>query len=199
MRNTRKIHWLTQLALLIAIELVMWQTPLGYLRTPVLNVSFLTVPVAIGGMLLGPSAGAVLGTVFGFTSLADTFIAGGMKAILFGINPFGCVVVTVVARVLCGWLSAVIFAGLNKLFKGGTAAYALGALSCPLLNTVFFMGFIMLFYYNSDYIQGIQQTLGVGNPISLILAMVGLQGAIELVVCGMLATIITQTLKRYVK
>jgi len=199
MRKNQKVRYLTQLALLVAIELVMWQTPLGYLRTPLLNVSFLTVPVAIGGMLLGPAAGALLGTVFGLTSLADTFLTGGMKAILFSINPLGCVVVTVVARLLCGWLAALIFAALNRLRKGSMMAYVVGALSCPLLNTVFFMGFIMLFYYHSDYIQGIQQSLGVGNPVSLILAMVGIQGAVELVVCGMLATVITRTLKRYLK
>ena len=51
-RSNQKIRQLTQMALLIAIILVMWQTPLGYLRTPVLSLSFLTVPVAVGAVVI---------------------------------------------------------------------------------------------------------------------------------------------------
>lgn len=198
-RRNRKIHFLTQLALLLAIELVMWQTPLGYLRTPLFSISFLTVPVAVGAILLGPVAGIVLGTVFGLTSFADTFMAGGMKLILFELNPFGCVVVTIVARLLCGLGCALIFAGLSRVLKGHKAAYVLASLSCPLLNTVFFMGFIMLFYYHSDYIQGFCATYGVNNPISLILAMVGVQGVIELVVCGVIGTVVSLALSKFLR
>ena len=62
---------LVQLALLVAITLVMAFTPLGYFRTPLLSVSFLTVPVAIGAIVLGPGAGALItkGTVIPPNSL----------------------------------------------------------------------------------------------------------------------------------
>lgn len=198
-RRNQKIRQLTQMSLLIAIVLVMWQTPLGYLRTPILSLSFLTVPVAVGAVVMGPTAGAVLGLVFGLTSFADTFMAGGMKAILFGLNPFGCIVVTVVSRLLCGWLCGVVFAALDKVRKGSRLAYILGAFSCPLFNTVFFMGFIMLFYYNTDYIQGFCTTYNVSNPFALVLAMVGVQGLIELLVCGTLAALISKAVKRITK
>ena len=73
MKKQKNIRYLTELSLLVAITLVMAYTPLGYLKTPVLNLSFLTVPVAIGAMLLGPAAGAILGLVFGLTSFAEAF------------------------------------------------------------------------------------------------------------------------------
>ncbi len=63
--KNQSVRNMTQMALLMAITLVMAYTPLGYLRTPLLSVSFLTVPVAIGAILMGPAAGAVLGTIFG--------------------------------------------------------------------------------------------------------------------------------------
>ena len=63
--NTRR---LTQLALLLALVLIMSYTPLGYLPVGPLTLSLLTIPVAIGAMLLGPAAGAVLGGAFGLTS-----------------------------------------------------------------------------------------------------------------------------------
>ncbi|HBN84937.1 MAG TPA: ECF transporter S component, partial [Clostridiales bacterium] len=46
---------LTQLGILSAIIIIMAFTPLGYLRIGPLSITFLTVPVIIGAMLLGPT------------------------------------------------------------------------------------------------------------------------------------------------
>ena len=64
MKNRTNVRWLTQLALLAAILLVMNYTPLGYLQLGPLSASLLTVPVAIGAMTMGPMAGAILGGMF---------------------------------------------------------------------------------------------------------------------------------------
>ena len=50
MKNRTNVRWLTQLALLVAILLVLNYTPLGYLQIGPLSASLLTVPVAIGAM-----------------------------------------------------------------------------------------------------------------------------------------------------
>ena len=59
MKNRTNVRWLTQLALLVAILLVLNYTPLGYLQIGPLSASLLTVPVAIGAMTMNPMAGAV--------------------------------------------------------------------------------------------------------------------------------------------
>jgi len=56
--------YLVELALMIAIIFVMAFTPLGYLRTPGLSITFLTVPVAVAAMILGPKGGAICGAAF---------------------------------------------------------------------------------------------------------------------------------------
>ena len=53
MKNRTNVRWLTQLALLVAILLVMNYTPLGYLQVGPLAASLLSVPVAIGAMTMG--------------------------------------------------------------------------------------------------------------------------------------------------
>lgn len=53
MKNRTNTRWLTQLALLVAVLLVMNYTPLGYLQVGPLSMSLLTIPVAIGAMTLG--------------------------------------------------------------------------------------------------------------------------------------------------
>ena len=197
--KTNKVRQMTQLAMLVAITLVMAYTPLGYFRTPILSVSFLTVPVAIGAMLMGPATGAILGTVFGLTSFADAFTGQGMKAILLSINPVYCFITTVLARLLCGLVCGWVFYALNKAFHGKRAAYVLSALVCPACNTLFFMGCIMLFYFNTDSVQGMCASHGVANPVALTIAMVGVQGLVELVVCGLVASAVTIPLARYMK
>ena len=58
-----RILCLSELALLAALVLLMAFTPLGYLQTPWgLQITFIVVPVAIGAVILGPGAGAALGS-----------------------------------------------------------------------------------------------------------------------------------------
>ena len=64
---------MVQLAVLIAIMLILAFTPLGYLRIGPLAISLMTIPVVIGAMILGPAGGAVLGLVFGLTSFYQCF------------------------------------------------------------------------------------------------------------------------------
>ena len=47
---------MVQLAVLIAIMLILAFTPLGYLRIGPLAISLMTIPVVIGAMILGPQA-----------------------------------------------------------------------------------------------------------------------------------------------
>ena len=59
------VRYLTELGLLTALVLIMAYTPLGYLKTPWgVEITFIVIPVAIGSILLGPSAGGFLGLVF---------------------------------------------------------------------------------------------------------------------------------------
>ena len=151
MKNRTNVRWLTQLALLVAILLVLNYTPLGYLQIGPLSASLLTVPVAIGAMTMGPMAGAILGGVFGATSFIQ-MVEGksAMGAALFQVSPVGSFVVSFVARVLMGLCAGLIFAALRKaLPKNEKLCCFLGGLSAPVLNTVFFMGFLVLIFYNS--------------------------------------------------
>ena len=59
MKTRTNIRWLTQLALLVAILLVLNYTPLGYLQIGPLAASLLTVPVAIGAMTIDHIAWAM--------------------------------------------------------------------------------------------------------------------------------------------
>ena len=66
-QSRSRTSFMVKLAMMVAIIFVMAFSPLGYLRTPGLTITFLTVPVAVGAIILGPAAGAVCGCAFGMT------------------------------------------------------------------------------------------------------------------------------------
>lgn len=186
--------YMVELAMMIAIILLMSFTPLGYLRTPGLSITLLTIPVAVGAIILGPKGGAVCGLAFGATSFYMAVTgSSAFAAALFNINPFGTFIVCIAARVLEGWLTGLIFAALYKS-PAKKFSYYIASLACPLLNTFFFMGFLCLFFYNTDYIQGIVSSLGVSNPVVFVAAFVGVQGLIEAGFCFVVGSIISKAL-----
>lgn len=189
--------YLAQLALLIAIELVMKLVGLGSVPVGPLYMSFLTLPIAIGAILMGPTAGGILGGVFGIVSFKDAITgASVMTGTFFQFAPVKTFMLCVVMRVLMGVCVGFIFMALDKALKGNTISYVIGSISAPLLNTLFFMGFIVLVFYNTDYIQNLVHNLGVSNPITFVVTLVGVQGLTEAVVCCVLGTIITKALAK---
>ena len=169
--KTTNVRYLAQLALLAAIEVVMKLMGLGSVPVGPLYMSFLTVPIAVGAMTMGPTAGAILGGV-----------CGGMTGALFQISPINTFVLCVVMRVLMGWCVGLLFRVLRRVDHKKSWSYFVGALSAPLLNTIFFMGYIVLVFYKTDYIQERVASLGVANPLSFVVALVGVQGLIEIIV-----------------
>ena len=198
MSNSNKkfdTRYMVELAMMIAIIILMSFTPLGYLRTPGLSITLLTIPVAVGAIILGPRGGAICGLAFGATSFYMALTgSSSFAAMLLSINPFGTFITCIVARVLEGWLTGLIFAALYKKASARKVSYYVASLACPLLNTLFFMGFLCVFFYNTEYIQGIASGFGVFNPILSVAAFVGVQGLIEAVICFIIGSIVSRAL-----
>ncbi|MBR3691236.1 MAG: ECF transporter S component [Clostridia bacterium] len=179
MRN-RKTLEMVQLAILTAIVVIFAFTPIGYLKTPAVEITFLCIPVAVGAIVLGPVPGMILGAVFGITSFLQAAL--GMStfgATLFAINPVFTALLCLVPRILCGLLPAWIFRGLSRIKKLNLLSYGLSALSCALLNTIFFVGGLILLFGRTDYIQGMQAGK---NILAFAVAFVGLNGLLEAIV-----------------
>ncbi len=187
-----RTKYMVELALMVAITLVMAMTPLGYFKTPGLSITLLTIPVSIAAIMLGPVGGAVCGTAFGITSFVNGFT--GTFASLISLNIFGFFCMTVVARCLEGLLTGLIFKSLRSVKATSKISFFVSGLACPLLNTILFMGSLVLFFYNAPVIQGFVAALGVSNPLTFVFAFVGAQGLIEAVVCCLVTTALSTTL-----
>lgn len=198
--NRKKLVYLVQLALLTAIIVVMAFTPLGYLKIGLLSITFLTIPVIIGAVAMGPTAGAILGGVFGITSLIQCFGADAFGATLLSINPFYTGIVCIIPRVLMGLLCGWIFRGLARIDKTKIVSYVVAGLSGALLNTIFFMSSLILLFGRTDYIREIWNTIAPGtNVLMFVVAFVGVNGLVETIVCGSVGALISKAVCRFAK
>lgn len=190
---------MVQLALFIAIIVLMAFTPIGYIKTLGAEITLLVVPVTVGAIVLGPAAGAVLGTVFGITSFIQCFGLSPFGATLLSINPIATFIVCMIPRVLMGWLTGLIFSAIHKVDKTKNISYAVASLAGPLLNTLFFTTTLVLFFYQTDYIQGFAQTLNTTNAFTFIIAFVGMNGLIEAGVNFVLGTAVSKGIDVFTK
>lgn len=121
MRN-QKVLKLVQLAMLIAIMLVLYFSGLSFILIPPVSITTLVIPVIVGAIIIGSSAGALLGGVFGLLSMWMATTAASSPAdiafspFLSG-NPISSLVMCIGARVLFGWLAGILFKALFSLAK----------------------------------------------------------------------------------
>lgn len=195
MKN-RKTLEMVQMAVLTAILLIMAFTPLGYLKTLGLEISLLTIPVVIGAMVLGPRAGAGLGLLFGITSFYQCFGASAFGATLLGINPILTFVVCVPTRCLMGFLAGIVYRIVSKGDKMRTVSCFIGGFAGAFMNTLLFMGALLLCFWNTPLIQDLIASLGSGNVIAFVVAFVGVNGLLELTLTCIVGGTVSRALNR---
>jgi uncharacterized membrane protein len=164
------VRYIAELGMFIGVILLMKLTGLSSIPIGPLVMTFTMIPIAIGAMLLGPLAGTILGAFYGLLSLYDAITGKSlMTGIFFQLSPFLTVLLCVGTRTLVGFCTGVLFRALQKLDKKKTWSYFAGGLLAPMLNTVFFMGFIVLVFYQTPYIQHrvFILTKGMTDPLSI--------------------------------
>ncbi len=189
--SKQKTRTLTQMALLVAIILLMAFTPIGYLKVGLVEITFIMIPVVVGAILIGPGAGAILGGVFGLTSFIQCFGMSPLGAMLLQTNWFLTFVVCFVPRVLMGWLSGVIFRALYKVDKTKLVSFAVASLSGAVLNTIFFVGALGVLFHNT--MLGMAGDAKV-SLLTYLTSFVTINSVLECAVCLVVGTAIAKAL-----
>ena len=191
MKNRQRTLHLTQLSLLIAIELVVGLTPLSFITVPPVSITVLHIPVIIGAILLGPTDGALLGVVMGCISIfrattaATSPVDMAFSPFLSG-NPLGSLLVAMVGRVLLGIVAALLFRLFIKLKVPQTVSIALAAVLASLVHTVVVLGLLAVCFAD----------LGVGL-MAILLTIVSLNGSLEIIDAGVVATAVCKPVLAY--
>lgn len=193
-RANQKTQKLALLSILTALIIVMAFTPLGYLKILSIAITFIPIPVAIGAILLGPSCGALLGAVFGITSLIQCFGLDPFGTNLMSVSPIFTVLLCIIPRIMMGSLSGAIYKGLKSKVKNQIITYGISAFSGGFLNTVFFVVFLILLFGNSEVFKDYN-----GNLLAIITSLVTINAVIEWIACLFLGTAVAKALSRIIK
>lgn len=128
---------MVELAVLMALVAVLQITGTGvnFTGTP---VSLVLIPIALGAMLLGPWAGALLGLEFGIIVYVAGFTGvDGFTFILIQDHPIYTALICLGKGVLAGLSAGFVYQLLSK--KNAVAAVMAAAATTPIVNTGLFI------------------------------------------------------------
>lgn len=149
-------------------------------------ISLTLCPIIIGAALYGPSAGAILGAVFGVVTIITGVMGwdGGVVMLLMETAPVACVLVCIAKTTAAGFLAGVVYRAFSVHRK---TAVVLAGIVCPVVNTGIFVTGMLVFW---------KETLSAwaGGSNVVVYALTGLTGInflVELTINMILASAIT--------
>ena len=202
----RKILFLAQFSVLLAIEAIVCFTPLGSLPALGPIVATLShVPVILTAILLGPLAGSLMGFSFGLFSLLVWTFTPPSPLVAFAFTPFyslgqfqgnaWSLVIVFVPRILIGLVAGLVFAAAKKRRKLEMPLAAASGVLGSLMNTLLVLGGIWLFF-------GRPYAAAAGFAYETILAVIGgtvlASGLPEAAIAGFLAAAVAVPVRRIV-
>ena len=139
------VRRMTGLSLLAAIIAVL--TILGnFVRFGPFPITLALAPIIIGAAMYGPSAGAILGGVFGLVTLLSGIAGwdGGTVIYLMGVNPVACILICVLKGAGAGFLAGLVYDLIAK--KNSRIGVIAAGIVCPVVNTGLFIIGMLIFF-----------------------------------------------------
>lgn len=198
---------IVQTALFAALVAVLAFIPyVGYIKIPVLAIQATTVhiPVIVGSIALGPKRGAILGGVFGLTSLINNTATPGITSFVFtpfveigdglGGSPLS-LIICFVPRILVGVVPYYVYTALQKRSKAPEKrrkfSLLLAGIAGSMTNTILVMSLIYLLFgheYAAAKEMAYEAVLGV------ILSTVAINGTIEAIIAALITSAVVYAL-----
>ena len=179
-RRTQKqrVLYLVQMALLTAIIMALHFSGVAIPAFGT-KISLVLIPIAMGAMLLGPAAGAILGFVYGVT----VFVSLGVlhmdpfTAILFDNNPVMTFLICTVKTTAAGLVAGYVYRALSK--KNALLSVFVAAALVPTINTgVFVLGCFIIYNTISQVAAG----NGYSPVYFILIVCAGINYALELAI-----------------
>lgn len=196
---------LVQMGIFSALIFVLAFTPfVGYIPLGFTRATIIHIPVILGSLMLGPKKGAVLGGVFGLTSLLNNTFNPTITSFVF--TPFyslgefsgggASLIICFLPRILIGVVPYYVYR-LTIIWtenqKVSGIGLALAGISGALTNTLLVMHFIY-FFFKDMYAaaNGVAEEALYG----FIMGIIGVNGIPEAIVAAVLVSMLGKTLMK---
>lgn len=178
-------------ALIVVLQFLSYFVKIG-----TVSLSFVLVPIVLGGALFGPKYGAMFGGVFGIMTVIGVVTgidAGG--GMMFLANPIMTVVLCMLKATAAGFISAVVYKIMSKSVSNSYVSTLVSAVVCPIVNTGIFCAFMPLFF-----METLKAWAGGEDLVSYILfGLAGVNFVVELVINIVLCPVIKNSVKAFKK
>lgn len=195
----RDTRWLTSVALMAAIVILLANTPLGMIQLPIVKATTVHIPVILGAIMLGPVAGAILGAVFGICSMISNTIAPTLLSFAFSpfmsmtgiIGALKALWISIGCRIMIGLVSGWLWMILKRIRTNQIITLAITGFVGSMTNTIFVMGSIY-FLLAQQYAE--VKSVAVNAVWGLILGTVFGSGVPEAIAAAILVALIGKVL-----
>ena len=194
--NFKDTRYTVTVALMMAIIIVLANTPLGMIQLPIIKATTVHIPVIIGAIVLGPLAGAILGATFGVCSLISNTMAPTLLS--FAFSPFlasdvpgifKALWISVGCRMLIGIASGWLWIVLKKVKINKLITLAITGFVGSMVNTIAVMGSIYLLLAR-QYAEA--KEVAVSAVFGLVMGTVTASGIPEAIAAAILVAAITR-------
>lgn len=194
--NTNKLSTkkLTLLAVFTAIIMLQTFVPnLGYIRFALVDFTIIHVTVIIGACLLGWKQGAILGGVWGISSMIYAYSTPGLLNPLF-YNPL----IAVIPRIFVGLVASFVFGLFKNKTKIAARLCAAGIIG-TLTNTILVLSALYVFGYDFLF-KALNLSHGATDPVlTFILSLVTTNTLFEILIAAVVVPAVVIPLRRLVK
>ena len=198
MKNiSRKTVWMAQMAILIAVIVIMTLLNIGNIPIGPIVATIYQVPVIIGAVSLGVGSGAILGAVWGLLCFFLALSGQTTDIVALAVvqdNPFLYLMIALVPRVLTGVVPGLLYKGLDRVLKGRlrVVSYGVCGVIGSLTNTVFYLGALYLFIRETlAALYGIE----IGAVGAMVLGVASTNGLMEAAVSCVITLVICKALE----
>lgn len=190
-KQKKDTRWSVTVALMMAIVIILANTPLGMIQLPIVKATTVHIPVIIGAIVLGPVAGGILGATFGICSLISNTMAPTLLSFAFSpflsttglVGAIKAVWVSVGCRTMMGIAAGWMWLLLKKAKMNQNAALLITGFAGSMMNTIFVMGSIYVLFAN-QYAQA--KEVAVSAVFGLIMGTVMASGIPEAIAAAIL-------------
>lgn len=197
--KTHDARWMISVALMAAIVILLANTPLGMIQLPIIKATTVHIPVIIGAILLGPTAGAILGFVFGVCSLLSNTMAPTLLS--FAFSPFlsttgfpgvlKAIWVSVGCRILIGVAAGWLWIFFRKMKMNQVIGLTITGFFGSMVNTITVMGSIYILFAK-QYAEA--KEVAVSAVWGLIMGTITAAGIPEAIAAAVLVAFIAKIL-----
>ena len=177
---------LTQTAVLAGICIMLTLTGWGFIKTPLLSITFVHLPVILGALIVGKKEGIILGLTFGLCSLVNNMIYPTATSFVF-YNPM----VSIFPRVMI----SVVVIGVALALKNQKQEIRIvaSAVAGSLTNTVLVLSMIYVFYA-ARYAEALN--ISKDAVIATLATTAAVNGISEAIFVSILCLVIIKAMKK---